>query len=190
MGDKAKTLLAMRRFKLVDRILRSVYCCHCVLPFIRNPVCIVGLVPNTLQNDECFREFLDFTRESLHCLNLLASIFCVSVFKCAVNLMPSRAAFSADEQVGGSVGERVEHSIIRGADRAAQVGLCGLSRIKLRQAAGSRYQVARVQVSSHLYIGWQNHIHWKPILRILSFRMRRKADKFSPRPRIVCECTK
>ena len=140
MGDKAKTLHAMRRLKLVDRIFRSVYCCHCVLPFIRDPVCIVGLVPNTLQNDECFREFLDFTRESLHCLNLLASVFCVSVFKCAVNLMPSRAAFSADEQVGGSVGQRVEHSIIRGADRAAQVGLRGLSRIKLRQAAGSRYQ--------------------------------------------------
>lgn len=75
MGDKAKTLHAMRCLKLVDRIFRSAYCCHCVLPFIRDPVCIVGLMPNTLQNDECFREFLDFTRESLHCLNLLASVF-------------------------------------------------------------------------------------------------------------------
>ena len=61
------------------------------------------------------------------------------------------------------MGQRVEHGIIRGADRAAQIGLRVLSRLKLRQAAGSRYQVVRVKVSSRLYIGWQIHIHWKPI---------------------------
>ena len=71
------------------------------------------------------------------------------------------------------MGQQVEHSIIRGFDRAAPVGLRELSRIKLRQAAGSRYQVVRVKVSSRLYIGWQIHIHWKPALRKLSFRMRR-----------------
>ena len=68
MGDKAKTPLAMCRLKLVDRIFRSVYCCHRVLLFMRDLVYIVGWAPNTLQNDGCFREFLNFLRKSLHCL--------------------------------------------------------------------------------------------------------------------------
>ena len=160
------------------------------MPVERNIVRIIRSVPRFLQINEREREFFNFVRKFFHCLLVKAGTSCVSMFKCAVNLMPSRGEFSTDEQVGCSVGQRVENSIIRGADRAAQVGLRGLSRIKLRQAAGSRYQVARVQVSSHLYIGWQNHIHWKPVLRILPFRMRRKAYKLSLRPRIVCEYTK
>ena len=75
MGDKAKTPLAMCRLKLVDRIFRSVYCCHRVLLFMRDLVYIVGWVPNTLQNDGCFREFLNFLRKSLHCLLGPAGIF-------------------------------------------------------------------------------------------------------------------
>ena len=98
------------------------------MPVERNIVRIIRSVPRFLQINERERKFF-------HCLLVQAGTSCVSVFKCAVNLMPSRGEFCTDEQVGGSVGQRVEHSIIGGADRAAQVGLrgcCGSSSVKLR----------------------------------------------------------
>lgn len=105
------------------------------MPVERNIVRIIRSVPRFLQINERERKFFNFVRKFFHCLLVQAGTSCVSVFKCAVNLMPSRGEFSTDEQVGGSVGQRVEHSIIGGADRAAQVGLrgcCGSSSVKLR----------------------------------------------------------
>ena len=102
------------------------------------------------------------------------------MFKCAVNLMPSCAAFSADEQIGGSVGQRVKHSIIRGADHAAQVGLRGLSRIKLR-AVVIKSRAFMSQTASFPYD--TINMRQNPALRILSFRTRRKTGRFSFRLR-------
>jgi len=64
--------------------------------------------------------------------------------------MPSSGTFCANEQVGGSIGQQVKHRVIRGADRAAQVGLGGPPPIKLGQAASGSYHVARFHVSSCL----------------------------------------
>ena len=154
MSDKSATVINACPLELTDCTLCYVDCCQRVLPVVIGLGRIVSLMPLILQSNEFFRKFLDFMRKSLHRLLVQAGIFCIAVFKCAIYLMPSRGAFSADKQIGGSVGQRVEHSIIRSADRAVQVGLSGRSRLKIRQVAGSRYQVSRVQVSRHLYIGW------------------------------------
>ena len=102
MGDKAKTVIDARPLELTDCTLCYVDCRQRVLPAVIGLGRIVSLMSFILQSNEFFRKFLDFMRKSLHCLLVPAGIFCVSVLKCAIYLMPSRAAFSADQQVGAA----------------------------------------------------------------------------------------
>ena len=79
-----------------------------------------------------------------------ASVFCVSVFEGAVYLRPCRVTVSANEQVGGGTGQRMEHRVVRRTDGAAQIGMRGPPRTGFRQAAGCCYQVVRVHVQAVL----------------------------------------
>ena len=132
MNDKATTVLDARLLKLVERICRFVDFRQRILPVVRKFIRIVRFVPRFLQINERVSEILDSVWKFFHCLLIQAGTFCVSVFKRAVYPMPSRIMCSANEKVSGGVSQRVEHRIIRRANRSAQISLRGPSPIKPR----------------------------------------------------------
>ena len=104
---------------------------------------VIRLLPLDLQHDEHVSEIPDLCRELPQRQPLPTRAPGPAVLQRAVGPMPCRATHRADEQVGRTRRQAVEHRVVRGPDGAAQPCLRGWCVAGFREGAGGFHQVAR-----------------------------------------------